>query len=42
MVYGANSNRDASGEPANAEQALGQLDKFKAELKDRKNIKPNF
>ena len=42
MVYGANANRDASGEPANGEQAQGQLDKFKAELKDRKNIKPNF
>ena len=36
------SNRDASGEPANGGQAQGQLDKFKAELKQRKNIKPNF
>ena len=42
MAYGANSNRDASGEPANGEQAQGQLDKFKSELKQRKNIKPNF
>ena len=39
MVYGG---RDASGEPANGEQAQSQLDKFKSELKDRKNIQPNF
>ena len=42
MAYGANSNKDASSEPANGEQAQGQLDKFKQELKERKNIQPVF
>ena len=42
MAYGANSNRDASGEPANGEQAQSQLDKFKSDLKDRKNFQPVF
>ena len=37
MVFGSDAYRDASGEPANGEQAQGQLDKFKAELKRRKN-----
>ena len=42
MAYGADSNRDASGEPANGDKAQGQLDKFKQELKQRKNIKKVF
>ena len=42
QVYGANSNRDASGEPANGEQAQGQLAKFKTDLKDRKNFQPTL
>ena len=37
MAFGANSSRDASEQAAQS-----QLDKFKAELKDRKNIQPNF
>ena len=37
MVFGANSNRGA-----NDEQAQSQLDKFKSNLKERKNIQPTL
>ena len=42
MTFGSSAYRDSSGEPTNGEQAQGQLDKFKSDLKERKNLQPTL